>query len=1344
MSARRYLFLSLPLLLCAAQPAQAQADPAAVRALIEQGRFWDGRDQIERATEAWERVLQADPDNTEALARLVELRTRAGDTSVAREHLDRLRRLAPESRVLTDAEAFMGGERSFSASSTTPEPEALARARAATAREDYQRALEDYREAFGGEPDAESPYALEYYQTLGATDGGWDAARQRLRRLHEQKPDDAEAALAHARHLTYRAGSRREGIDRLAGLHDDSRVGAQARQSWRQALIWLDASSGDAPRYRLYLQRAGRDGAVQEKLENLQSASRAQADEAYGARIRELFARLERGELEQAEAGFSDLLRGSPRNADGLGGLGIVRLRQQRYAEARGLLDQAMRSSPSTANRWREARATADFWARVQVGEQARLDGDYPAAQAEYTAAFANPPREVPDDVRMAYVDVLLHQGQELQAEPIIRRVLENDRDNVNAQSALLTLLERGQRYEDAIAIAPNLSSEVEPQLKRLRAEHLRQQAAQARAANRLDQAEALLDQALLEHPENPWVRLDLSAIYREQNRPQEARNLLEGLAASHGERIEVRLAQAYLDAERKDWAAVLNRLQGFSEAERTPEAAGLQRRAWVQYQLARARLAMDREEPGEAYRIVTDTQAAAAGDAELLSALAGGWADLQDPARAVGYMRRSMEAQGTATDPATRIQYAGLLLAAGQDAEFEVVARDLAQRGVLDAGDQAALDSLVVGYRVKLADRERTGGDYGAAYVQLRDALARYPEDPRVQMGLARLLTDTGDHDAALQIYRGVLEREPGSADARFGLVDALLAGGRLAEARDHVEEGLAREPDSLRWWRVAGRLAEQEGRRGAALDAYRRAERLQQTARTADEPPQLDWIDERHPDRRLPAPVAAALAATSPDAYGPLLPRAAGVSLPPPSAPGTRPATGEPVAGMRLAERIGETNPDSVWRAPPISQPVWLQTEPALVSDPAQRRRVIAETQADPRTRIERLESATSGWVGGQVAIRTRDGESGLSRLTNIETPMTWRSRDTDYGQMAVNLTPVYLDAGVASGDRRLRLGANALIAGGDVPVTDDASGVAVGLAYRLGRFQADIGVTPLGFEEDRLVGGLGGSLSPGNWRLGIDLSRRAVSESLLAYAGAEDPLLGATWGGIARSGGRLDVAYDAGTFGVYGYGGVYNYDGRNVETNYQGLLGSGMFRRFRTAPNHGLTVGINLSVFGFDDNRRYFTFGHGGYFSPQTFIAATVPLQWKGVSGRMSWNVGAALGFQSFREDGAAYYPGFDGLQEALEQLADSLADPEPGDPEVILQTGYAGQRNSGVAYSFNALTEYRLAPRVTVGGLFAVDNARDFREVQAQGYVRYYFTDQPRQAFEPDPIKPFYQY
>ena len=45
---------------------------------------------------------------------------------------------------------------------------------------------------------------------------------------------------------------------------------------------------------------------------------------------------------------------------------------------------------------------------------------------------------------------------------------------------------------------------------------------------------------------------------------------------------------------------------------------------------------------------------------------------------------------------------------------------------------------------------------------------------------------------------------------------------------------------------------------------------------------------------------------------------------------------------------------------------------------------------------------------------------------------------------------------------------------------------------------------------------------------------------------------------------------------------------------------------------------------------------------------------------------------------------------------------------------------------------------------VGGLFSIDNARNFRELQAHGYLRWYFSPQPPDASDPAPITPFYQY
>jgi len=1328
-----------------AQPSPGdQPDARALGVLIERGRYWENREQYPRAREAWERVLDASPGNVEALSRLVAITSGQGDREAARQYLDLLRRAAPDSKALKDAEALAAAGATRRSSELNPDAAAIARARAAAAQNDYPTALAAYRDAFGGEPKG-GPNALEYYQTLGATDDGWSPAERWLREHAARNPRDANAQLALAQHLTYRERTRREGIDKLIALRANPTAGPAARKSWRQALLWLESRAVDGPRYREYLSNEDKDDAeIQAKLSDFLAGQRGRSTSIYGARVKSLFRTVDAGDLPKAEAGFLDILKSNPNNADALGGMGVVRLRQQRYDDATAYFDRARAASPSTAGRWTEAANSAHFWSKVRAGEAARTTGDYAGADAGYSAAFARPPSEVPDSVRLAYADVLLNRGNEREAEAIARNALRRDSKNVDAIAVLLTVLTRSGRDAEAQELARSAPASMRAQLDTVRGEQLRRRARLAREGGDLAKSERLLDSALLEQPTNPWIRLDLAEVYRKQGRTADAKTLLDGLETSHGRNRDVRLAQAYFEAEQKDWAAALNRLEAFADNERTGDAATLQRRVWVQYQLERARIALRRGRAGDAHRILTDTDIAAGGDPELLTAIAGGWAELKDPGRAVAYMRRAIGDGNKAPVP-LRIQYAGQLLSAGQDGEFEIVAGEIAAMKNLSAADQAALDELVIGYRIKLADRARSERRYPEAYVQLRDALARYPANAEVQMALARLLTDARDIDAASAIYQSLAKREPDNHDIRLGHVDTLLAGDRQVDAAREIDRGLAEDGSNPKWWRASARLAEQQNRRGAALKAYRHAEELERTAPTDAPAPVLAWIDPRQPELGLPAPVATLLAATSPDAPGPLLPRASGVSIAPSSDAAVITSrdqgidAGLPIAGLRASTRLGSSNAGSgsatSWQAAQVGQPVWLK----LSDKSAPKAPALAAAERYPLNPgpVTRLESATSGWVGGEVAIRSRKGEAGLSQLFNLETPVTLVLPETSFGQASITAVPVYLDSGTASGDRLLRVGTNALTLGLGEGGTRDAGGVAFGIGYKLGDFKADIGVTPIGFEVERLVGGLSWRFNPDQWRLGAEVSRRAVSESLLAYAGAKDPLLGRTYGGVSRTGGRVDVAWDSGSFGVYGYGGFYSYDGENTETNASVLGGAGVFGRSALAPNHGLTYGLNLTVFGFDENRRFYSFGHGGYFSPQLFTSVTVPVQWSGVAGPLSWNVSAAAGVQSFREDGAAFYPGFDALQTELERVS-AL------NPDLELLTGYASQRRTSLGYNARALTEYRVAPRLTVGGLFSIDNARNFRELQAHGYLRWYFSPQPPDASDPAPIAPFYQY
>ena len=66
-------------------------------------------------------------------------------------------------------------------------------------------------------------------------------------------------------------------------------------------------------------------------------------------------------------------------------------------------------------------------------------------------------------------------------------------------------------------------------------------------------------------------------------------------------------------------------------------------------------------------------------------------------------------------------------------------------------------------------------------------------------------------------------------------------------------------------------------------------------------------------------------------------------------------------------------------------------------------------------------------------------------------------------------------------------------------------------------------------------------------------------------------------------------------------------------------------------------------------YGQNLRYFTYGQGGYFSPEAYLLAGVPISWIGHYGpNFHYSVNGSIGGQAFQEESAAYFP----LDTALE--------------------------------------------------------------------------------------------
>ncbi|MFX9638751.1 cellulose synthase subunit BcsC-related outer membrane protein, partial [Acinetobacter baumannii] len=81
---------------------------------------------------------------------------------------------------------------------------------------------------------------------------------------------------------------------------------------------------------------------------------------------------------------------------------------------------------------------------------------------------------------------------------------------------------------------------------------------------------------------------------------------------------------------------------------------------------------------------------------------------------------------------------------------------------------------------------------------------------------------------------------------------------------------------------------------------------------------------------------------------------------------------------------------------------------------------------------------------------------------------------------------------------------------------------------------------------------------------------------------------------------------------------------------------------------------TAGLNINYQTYGNNQNFFTWGNGGYFSPQTFLSLGFPVNYTYESPRLDVKGSFTPGFQSFSQDRANLYPTDDAAQAQLDAL------------------------------------------------------------------------------------------
>jgi tetratricopeptide (TPR) repeat protein len=590
----------------------------------------------------------------------------------------------------------------------------------------------------------------------------------------------------------------------------------------------------------------------------------------------------------------------------------------------------------------------------------------------------------------------------------------------------------------------------------------------------------------------------------------------------------------------------------------------------------------------------------------------------------------------------------------------------------LVGAGRQAEADALLV----PLADAPGLNQEerYQLASLQAVGAVAR-----------ADRLSAAGDREAAYEELQPALESQPDNPGVNAALARLHLGAGNLAEARQITEELLRRDErnNDLRAMLIDIAIAQGDRRLAEQLLAEGR--------------------EFRPGDARM-ALAEARLARSRGDA-----PRARQV---------LETATRNRVEELRADVARGQPAPATGLLRPVGSVPGRSGQPPA---DPL---------TAELARELAQARDETAAWLQAGGGLRSHSGQGGLSRLTEITAPVEASMPMPGLGgRIQLQAGAVSLFSGQLGGDTTSlrRFGTNPLAASPTARPDDMATGVALGLAYAMRNIRIDAGTTPLGFQQTTALGGVEVAL-PVTTGLQLRLAgeRRAVTESMLSYAGLTDPASGRSWGGVTRNGVRGQLEYAlTDRAGLYAGGGWSALLGENVATNRSVELGGGMYVAPVRTPEEELLLGLDLRYTHYDRNLRHFTFGHGGYFSPQSHVVGSLQADWRRQWGDLTTRLQGSLGWQSFREHDSAVFPNDRALQAALVGAAAS-------DPTLI--TSYAGESATGPAGGMRANVEYALTPTLRIGAAGRLEHSGNYDEAAGLVYLRWRL-DHPPQDLAP---------
>lgn len=1232
-------------------PAPTTATPGgAVQALLNQAASQRKRGRKDLSTQALQRALRESPNNPQVLQRLASYALDDGDVVSAERWTRQLRAATGPS----DARVA-SLEKELKARANAPMPAAsqdLAGGDAGRA------APAPAKPAAPIDPSGASRAAG--FEALERKDL---AAAERLfnQALRERSNDlDAAGGLGIIRLQQGRFADAEELLRRASrGPSGDQRWGEALRSAQFFSTLGRARASYEAGRF-------AQAEAEARPLAAGQNPDRIEAQVLWGQSLAAL------GRPAEAETAFRAALAAAPQRPEAISGLAQALADQARYDEASQVA--ATLTGPTAG----QTRAAIE---RARANELQRRGDTFGAGAALSAALTANPSNPWS---RYDYAKFLAEQGQEAEAQSLMAPLYQSS-DPESLQAAALYSESRG-RNEEAVGLLRRV-----PEASRTRA--VRDLVARVEALSAIEQAKR-------------WGA---------QGRTVDGVTLLRGLLSrtSPGFAVRGRIAETLLDLGDGYQATALA-----LEAARQPPASFKPSEASGFL----AVLAQTGQDAAAISLLNAAAQQQPQGEYRALAALYS--ARRADRLRLSGDFAAAFDtlSQGFAVAPRDPTLLAALARLYDSGDLAQQAAQTYDALLAINPNDQ---DALAGSARVAVR-----AGDYGRADGLLRRAIAIQPNNPELYYQLGQMEQARGHERAALKAFeraQGLLARGQGAQPgAPVGVGGVLgpnpFAARAIAQAVDAPTYGAPAYGGQS--YGAQGYGAPSYGAQPASPASYGAAPALPQLPA----PPPVQ-------------PSAYAAYAPSPaPSYGP------SVSNSPQTAPGmgggvSLPANSNVAPAPSAPPAYGAFAAAPSYAAPSYSQPANLAPLPtpspaytpprayaaqAAPSSPAPSS-LASDAAAPLPTKVSReiaaLRQSTAPQIEGSASLRARSGEQGTSRLFEASTRVAASISPFGVGRLGVAVNPILISAGAPTEAATANLGTNPLVvaeatSAGNVivlPSLDSRSqaGAGVSLFYDTGPLSLDAGVTPLGFMRPNFTGGVTARVGLGETQIRATVEQRPVTDSVLAYSGDRDPLTGVEWGGVVKRNFSLGGSVNFGSGGAYVDGTYRRLTGHNVARNTGYEINAGAY--FRPIDSNGdqLQIGLNANMQAYDKNLRFFSFGHGGYFSPQQFVSVALPVSYSKERERWRVKAGFSVGVQAYSEDSAPIFPNNPAAQQAIESYAS-------GDATILARYDSASKTGIGLTGLFSG--EYKFPGGTAAGGELSADTFGIYNEYKFRFYLR----------------------